>query len=92
MHIHPESPSYGARFAEAWATLQQHLADLDRDELEQLAGADRAATLTLLEEQPQLRGSTSLKGAETEGPEELALRLVRERPDGLEFPRASEAA
>lgn len=85
------SPSFGARFAEAWATLQDYLADLDHAELKQLATADRAATLSLLQEQPQLRGSSSLEGADAVEPEELALKLVRERLDELVVPRDSEA-
>jgi hypothetical protein len=76
-------PTYGARFAEAWATIQAYLSDLDRDELLDLAGADREGTVALLARQPEVGGSSALERAGGLEPEELAIRIVQERLEAL---------
>jgi hypothetical protein len=76
-------PTYGARFAEAWATIQAYLSDLDRDELADLASSDRHATFALLAKQPELGSSSTLDGAAGLEPEELAIKLVQDRLEAL---------
>ena len=75
---------YGARFAQAWTALQAYLSDLDRDELADLATSDQPATIELLARQPELGSADALQHPEGLEPEELALRIVRERLDALD--------
>jgi len=71
-------PPFGSRFALAWRSLQAYLADLDEDELAELEGADRGATLALLRRQPALGEAGALAGVKDGHPEEIAIRIVEE--------------
>ena len=74
---------YGARFAEAWRSLQVYLADLDPAELEAMEREDFDGTLALLAQQPAIGSAVAHASAGARTPEELAIAIVKARLDAL---------
>jgi hypothetical protein len=79
-----DTEDFGSRFAETWTMLQAYLGDLDAQELKSLEGKGLEQSLHLIRNQPAVGQVPDLQAHARQGPEALAIAILRERLEALE--------